>query len=130
MLAARGKGRQGRRLAGRSAAPQAGTGLEARRILAHVAPATERKRLRGRWVLSLRAMLLAHRPAEPLASYVERLWYCEGYQAAHRQERVLPNGRFQLIIDLAAGPSLLLGMRTAHTVIDTAALRLDTAGGF
>ena len=26
------------------------------------------------------AMLLAHQPAEPLASYVEKLWYCDGYQ--------------------------------------------------
>jgi hypothetical protein len=49
-------------------------------------------------------MILAHRPAAPLASYVEKLWYCDAYQGVHRTERVLPNGRFQLVISLAEGP--------------------------
>jgi AraC-like DNA-binding protein len=30
-------------------------------------------------------------------------WYGEDYRAAHRTERALPNGRFQLIIDLSDG---------------------------
>ena len=46
-------------------------------------------------------MFFIHRPAPPLASSVEMFWYGEGYPAAHRTERALPNGRFQLIIDLS-----------------------------
>jgi len=34
-------------------------------------------------------MLLTHRPGPPLASYVEALWYYEGFQTAHHKERVL-----------------------------------------
>ena len=49
-------------------------------------------------------MLLAHQPAAPLTSYVEKLWYCDGYQGVHRKERVLPNGKFQLVLSLAEGP--------------------------
>ncbi len=66
-------------------------------------------------------MYLQCRPDFPLAPYVEMLWYCEGYGAMHRRERVLPNGRFQLIIDLAPrpGPSIVLGMRTGYGILET-----------
>ena len=83
-------------------------------------------------------MLLAHQPMVPLASYVEKLWYCEEYQAVHRKERVLPNGRFQLIINFSDTPvrprdcamgecgqlasSLVVGMRSHFSVIHTATL--------
>lgn len=50
------------------------------------------------------AMQLAHHPAGPLAAYVEKIWYCDGYQGVHRKSLVLPNGRFQLVISLAEGP--------------------------
>lgn len=83
---------------------------------------------------------MAYRPTAPIASYVEQFWYCEGYQMAHRRERVLPNGRFQLIIDLSdsfvsegewlptgqsriSPPPLIVGMQSRYTVIDTAALQ-------
>jgi len=84
-------------------------------------------------------VLVAHQPSAPLASYVEKLWYCDGYQGIHRKERVLPNGRFQLVISLVKGPlrapagpmgewgeiapSLLLGIRSRFSVIDTAKLQ-------
>jgi AraC-like DNA-binding protein len=68
-------------------------------------------------------MLLVYRPASPLASYVEQFWYCDRYQMPHRKERVLPNGRFQLIVDLSDTPSLIVGMQSRSTVIDTAALQ-------
>jgi len=58
---------------------------------------------------------------------------------AHRKERVLPNGRSQLIIDLsesahrakgplgasfrAAAPPLVVGMRTEYAVVETAGLQ-------
>jgi AraC-like DNA-binding protein len=84
-------------------------------------------------------MLLAQQPSPPLASYVEKLWYCDGYQGVHRKERVLPNGKFQLVISLAEGPlrapgtpteewgqlasSLVLGIRSHYSVIHTAVLQ-------
>ena len=84
-------------------------------------------------------MLLAHQPAAPLTSYVEKLWYCDGYQGVHRKERVLPNGKFQLVLSLAEGPlrapgspteewgqlapSLVLGIRSHYSVIHTAVLQ-------
>lgn len=46
-------------------------------------------------------MLLTHRPEPPLSHYVEALWYYDGQQTAHHKERVLPNGRFQIVIDLS-----------------------------
>jgi AraC-like DNA-binding protein len=70
-------------------------------------------------------MYLQCRPSFVLAPYIETLWYCEGYQGKHRRERVLPNGRFQLIIDLAAQsmPALLIGMRTGYDILETARLQ-------
>ena len=83
-------------------------------------------------------MQLVHRPAGRLASYVEKVWYCDGYQLVHCKQRVLPNGRFQLFISLWDGPlrgpggpkgepgqlasSLVVGIRTHFSVIDTATL--------
>jgi hypothetical protein len=85
------------------------------------------------------AVQLAHHPAGPLAAYVEKIWYCDGYQGVHRKNLVLPNGRFQLVISLAEGPlsapggptgelgeiasSLVLGIRSHFSVIDTATLK-------
>ena len=70
-------------------------------------------------------MHLQCRPSLALAPYIETLWYCEGYQAAHRRERVLPSGRFQLVIDLSAQstPALLIGMRTGYSILETACLQ-------
>ena len=85
------------------------------------------------------AMQLAQHPAGPLAAYVDKIWYCDGYQGPHRKNLVLPNGRFQLVISLAEGPlrapggpagelgesasSLVLGIRSHFSVIDTATLK-------
>ncbi len=69
-------------------------------------------------------MYLQWRPGVALAPYLEMLWYCDGYGATHRQERVLPNGRFQLIIDLAPrGPSIIVGMSTRYSILETASIR-------
>lgn len=84
-------------------------------------------------------MQLAHQPAGPLASYVEKLWYCDGHQIVHGQKRVLPNGRFQLFFSLSdaplqgpggvngepgrRAPALVVGIRSHFNVIDTATLR-------
>src|SRR5437867_7208653 len=68
-------------------------------------------------------MLLTHRPGHPLASYVEALWYYDGYQTAHHKERVLPNGRFQVVINLSAGLGAVCGMRSQYIVIEPAAIQ-------
>ena len=43
----------------------------------------------------------------------------------HRKERVLPSGKFQLVIDLSecASPPLLVGMRSKYSVVETAGLQ-------
>jgi AraC-like DNA-binding protein len=69
-------------------------------------------------------MLLTQRPGPPLASYVEALWYYDGNQTSHHKERVLPNGRFQIVIDLSSGPGAVAGMRSQYVVIDTAAIQM------
>ena len=48
---------------------------------------------------------------------------------AHRTERVLPNGKFQLVIDLSEAsfrkpaPPLVIGMRSRYSMIETAGLQ-------
>ncbi len=70
-------------------------------------------------------MHLQRPPGPALAPYVETLWCYEGYPATHRQERVLPNPRFQLIIDLAPrpGPSLIVGMRPQYSILETSSVQ-------
>jgi AraC-like DNA-binding protein len=70
-------------------------------------------------------MFLHRLPAQTISPWVEMLWYCEGYHVPHRKERVLPNGRFQMVVDLSdfSAPPLLVGMRSEHSVIETAGLQ-------
>jgi AraC-like DNA-binding protein len=65
------------------------------------------------------------RPSFPLAPYIEMLWCCNGYKSTHRRERVLPDARFQLIIDLTArsAPPIVVGMRTSHSILETASVQ-------
>jgi AraC-like DNA-binding protein len=80
------------------------------------------------------------RSAGELASYIEKFWYCEEYSSTHRRERVLPSGRFQLIMHLSdafarpqnfapgescqpASPMVVVGMRSAFAVVHTATLQ-------
>jgi AraC-like DNA-binding protein len=83
-------------------------------------------------MFDLRTMFWRRQPSPALAPYVEALWYCEGYAAPHRKERVLPSGRFQLVIELAdviadaldrISPALVVGMQSQYGVIDTAGLQ-------
>jgi AraC-like DNA-binding protein len=82
--------------------------------------------------------LLVRKPAPPLSCYVESLWYFEYEGVTHRKERALPNGRSQLIIDLADAfehqpmPSgseppammpIVVGLQTRYAMLDTLALR-------
>jgi AraC-like DNA-binding protein len=68
-------------------------------------------------------MLVTHHPTPALTPYLEGIWYYDGYQTTSHRERVLPNGRFQLIIDLMAGPGVVAGMRSQYIELDTAAIQ-------
>lgn len=69
-------------------------------------------------------MLLTCCPRPPLSRYVEALWHFDGHQPAHAgTERVLPNGRFQVVIDLSDGPAALCGMRSQYIAIEPAAIQ-------
>jgi AraC-like DNA-binding protein len=84
-------------------------------------------------------MRVAHQPCPALAPHVKELWYCDGHQGPHGLQRLLPKGRFELAISLAEGPisalsdpmgdgggiapSLLMGIRSRFSIMDTAELR-------
>jgi AraC-like DNA-binding protein len=83
-------------------------------------------------------MQVAYKPLGRLSAYVEKLWYCDGHEGNHRTERVLPKGRFQLLISLSDAPvggwgranwevgrgasSLVVGMETHFSVLDRSKL--------
>src|SRR5438270_1792587 len=67
-------------------------------------------------------MLVSYRPAPPLASHVEMLWHYDGQPTASHRETVLPNGKFQITINLASGHGTVCGIRSQHSVIETAAI--------
>ena len=70
-------------------------------------------------------MLLTHRPGPPLGHYVEALWYYEGRNdTANGRERVLPIGRFQVVIDLSTGLGIVGGMRSKYIDIEPAAIHM------
>ena len=41
-----------------------------------------------------------HKPLPPLSEFVDVIWYAEDYQPAHEKERILPDGRLAVIINL------------------------------
>jgi AraC-like DNA-binding protein len=80
---------------------------------------------------------LVHRPALPLAQFIDFFWFYDGLTPAHRLERVLPEGAFELLINLHEEPrhtfhldhlcavasfhgSWIAGMHSQPVVIDTA----------
>lgn len=67
-------------------------------------------------------MLLTRRPALPLATHVETIWYYDGCPTTHHAERVLPNGRLQLVVNLAAGVAAVAGIRSHSVTIETAVI--------
>jgi len=48
-----------------------------------------------------------HIPGEPLARFVDWLWFYEDFNPTHRREHVLPDGTFELVIDLREEPRRL-----------------------
>jgi AraC-like DNA-binding protein len=65
-------------------------------------------------------MIVTRRPGYPLSSAVECIWHYEGSAEVRGRERVLPDGRFQVVLNLAAGTGMVSGLRSQHAVIDTA----------
>ncbi|HLW77619.1 MAG TPA: helix-turn-helix domain-containing protein [Bryobacteraceae bacterium] len=61
-------------------------------------------------------------PAPALAASIERFWCSEEYCAPHRFERVLPSGRFQLIVPMN-GPPLAVGLQSRASLVETSAMR-------
>jgi AraC-like DNA-binding protein len=80
---------------------------------------------------------LERRPSPLLAGCVEKLWYACAPDVAHQHELVLPGGRIQFVISLAAdhltdctadgdtptAPALLVGARTSAELIATRDMR-------
>ncbi len=79
-----------------------------------------------------------YNPAPPLAGLVSCLWYSEGFEGGHKQERLLPNGESGIVFDLREAPiqiynadnvtisstfepAVFCGARTDCFVIDTSA---------
>jgi AraC-like DNA-binding protein len=78
-----------------------------------------------------------HQPSPPLAEWVEFFWFYEGLTPSHARERVLPDGTFELLINLKDEPrhvfdgktlrptqsyrhGWLSGTHSRYIVIDTA----------
>jgi AraC-like DNA-binding protein len=79
-------------------------------------------------------------PGLPLSPYVAMIWHCQGYDAPHAFERVLPGGTVQLLLPLADEPlrayeqqdiarfesyrgPLVCGARSEFAVVDAASQR-------
>jgi AraC-like DNA-binding protein len=78
-------------------------------------------------MLLMDSILLARQPSPALAPYVEKFWYCAEYKPTHSRERVLPNGQFQIVIDLREGLSamgpVVVGLQSHCNIIDTEGLQ-------
>ena len=56
---------------------------------------------------------LRHFPRSPLAGFVDWFWFYEGLFPDHRREHVLPDGTFELVIDLRETPRKLFDRQDA-----------------
>jgi AraC-like DNA-binding protein len=65
-------------------------------------------------------MLLTLPLAFSLPSVVECIWHYEAAAVVRGHEHVLPDARFQIVLNLAAGKGVVCGLRSQHVVIDTA----------
>jgi hypothetical protein len=65
-------------------------------------------------------MLLTLPLAFSLSSVVECIWHYEAAAVVRGHEHVLPDARFQIVLNLAAGKGMVCGLRSQHVVIDTA----------
>jgi AraC-like DNA-binding protein len=65
-------------------------------------------------------MILSRCPDLPLTPYVDCVWHCETAAPLPYRERVLPDGRFHLMLNLEVGVAAVAGLRSHHVVINTA----------
>jgi AraC-like DNA-binding protein len=68
-------------------------------------------------------MILSCRPSARRLPDVECIWYHESAGIGARgRERVLPDGRFQLVLNLSAGTATVSGLRSRHVIIAMASV--------
>jgi AraC-like DNA-binding protein len=68
-------------------------------------------------------MMLSRHPSARLLTAVECLWHHQSPDTGARgRERVLPDGRFQVVLNLSAGTAAVSGLRSHHVVIDAASV--------
>src|SRR5215470_4373917 len=65
-------------------------------------------------------MIQTLHPDSPLSSLVDCVWHDDGAALVHRREHVLPDGRFQIVFNLAAGKAAVCGLRSQHVVFNAA----------
>ncbi len=66
-------------------------------------------------------MILGRHPSARLLAAVECIWHHESPDSgAHGRKGVLPDGRFQVVLNLSAGAAAVSGLRSHSVVIDTA----------
>jgi AraC-like DNA-binding protein len=67
-------------------------------------------------------MLVSCRPVDSLVSRIEVMWRYDGHTSGAHRESVLPNGRLQLMINLASGQGSVCGVQSHHTIVETASI--------
>ena len=62
-----------------------------------------------------------HRPAPPLGAFVDVIWLCDREPEPWPQERLLPDGAVELVVDLIAPPStdVVAGPHSGFFLLDT-----------
>jgi AraC-like DNA-binding protein len=51
-------------------------------------------------ILKIDTIFDFYKPKPPLSKFVDNFWLCEGYEAEHKSERILPTGTLELVINL------------------------------
>ena len=71
-----------------------------------------------------RPMMVNRTPRPALAPYVACVWHYESAAlGVEGKDRVLPDGRFHLVLNLDLGVAAVAGLRSRHVVIDNAKIR-------
>ena len=65
-------------------------------------------------------MILSRCPDFPLRPYIDCVWHYECAAPTQRRERVLPDGRIHLVLNLGAGVAAVAGIRSHHVIVDPA----------
>jgi len=62
-------------------------------------------------------------PRAPLSDFVDLLWLFDGYAPVHAQERLLPTGTVELVLDMRSGPpgfrAVVAGPHSESSILDT-----------